>query len=95
MKLLMIIVDESHKEEVETFLHRSGVPGYTELPHALGAGATGPRLGSSAFPGTSALILSILEDEMIPRLRDGIREFCASCGERAKMVVLGVEEVLT
>lgn len=95
MKLLMIIVDETHKEEVETFLRRSGVPGFTEIPHLLGSGATGPRLGSSAFPKTSALILSILEDGMIPRLRDSIREFCASCGEQAKMVVLGVEEVLT
>lgn len=94
MKLLLIIVDDSHKEEVEAFLHSSGVPGYTEIPHALGAGATGPRMGSRAFPKTSAVILSLLEEDALQRVRDGLRSFCADCGERVRMIVLGVDEVL-
>jgi nitrogen regulatory protein P-II len=94
MKLLLILVEDSHKEEVEAFLASSGVPGYTEIPHAVGSGATGPRLGSRAFPKTSAVIFSLIEEDALQRLRDGIRSFCADCGERVRMVVLNVEEVL-
>ena len=54
-KLLMLVVEGSRKEDVEVFLDRAGVLGYTEIPHALGVGVTGPRLGSRAFPKTSAL----------------------------------------
>ncbi len=31
MKLLMLIVDEARKEELEVFLNRAGVLGYTEI----------------------------------------------------------------
>jgi hypothetical protein len=91
----MVIVDESHKEEVETFLARFDVPGYTEIAHALGAGATGPRMGSRTFPKTSAVVFSLVDEAVLARLRPAISEMCRECGERVKMVVLGVEEVLT
>ena len=94
MKLLLIIVEDSHKEEVEAFLHSAGVAGYTEIPHALGAGLTGPRLGSRTFPKTSAVIFSLVEEDALQRLRDGIRTLSADCGERVRMIVLAVEEVL-
>mgnify|MGYP003701350959 CR=1 FL=1 len=61
MKLLMFIVDEEKKEELEVLLNRAGVTGYTEMPHAVGTGRSGPRLGSRAFPKTSALIFTVLE----------------------------------
>lgn len=95
MKLLMVIVEESYKEEVETFLASFGVPGYTEIAHALGAGATGPRMGSRTFPKTSAVIFSLIDEATVARLRPAIADFCRECGERVKMIVLGVEEVLT
>ena len=60
MKLLMLIVDEEKKEELEVFLNRAGVLGYTEIPHAVGVGSTGPRLGSRAFPKTSAVIFTVI-----------------------------------
>ena len=94
-KLLMVIVEESHKEEVETFLSRFEVPGYTEIAHALGAGTTGPRMGSRTFPKTSAVIFSLIDEPTLARLRPAVAEMCKEHGEQVKMVVLGVEEVLT
>jgi hypothetical protein len=94
MKLLMIIVEEAHKEELEVFLERSGVAGYSEIPHVIGRGMTGPRLGSGAFPKTSAIIFTAIEPEAIGDLRRGLDDFCAQCGERVKMMVWGVEQVL-
>lgn len=94
MKLLMLIVDESKKEELEVLLNRAGVVGYTEIPRALGVGTSGPRLGSRAFPKTSAVIFTVLRADVLERLAAEIRSFCSDCGERLKMIVWGVEEVL-
>lgn len=94
MKLLMLIVDETKKEELEVLLNRSGVIGYTEIPRAIGVGTSGLRLGSRAFPKTSAIIFTVLSADALEQLSREIREFCAECGERLKMIVWGVEEVL-
>lgn len=91
MKMLMIIVDESKKEELEVFLGKSDVEGYTEISPAAGMGSTGPRLGSRAFPGTSAVVLSIVSQEALDRLSRGLDEFCTTCGEELKMVSWDVE----
>jgi nitrogen regulatory protein PII len=94
MKLVMLIVDEAKKEEVEVFLQRAGVAGYTELPHALGTGTTGQRLGSRAYPKTSAVIFTVVEAPVVDRLVAEIKAYCGDCGERLKIVVWSVEEVL-
>jgi hypothetical protein len=93
VKLLMIVVDEAKKEELEVVLEEAGVVGYTEIPRTVGMGVTGPRLGSRAFPRTSAVIFTILTPEALDGLRAKIRSFCAHCGERLKMVAWDVEEV--
>jgi hypothetical protein len=89
--MLMIVVDESKKEELEVFLNRSGVEGYTELSHAAGMGSTGPRLGSRAFPRTSAVVFSMVSPDALGQLTAGIDDFCAACGEELKMVSWDVE----
>lgn len=94
MKLLMLIVDEGKKEELEVFLNRSGVAGYTEISRAIGVGRSGPRLGSGAFPTTSAVIFTVVEEGALTVLVAEIKEYCRECGERLKMLVWGVEEVL-
>jgi hypothetical protein len=94
MKLLLIVVEGSHKEEVEALLQKAGAPGYTEIPNAVGVGMTGPRLGSRAFPKTSAVIFSALDEEALVRLREVIHTYCQSCGERIKLFALSAEDVL-
>ena len=91
MKMLMIIIDDSKKEELEVFLERSGVHGYTELSHAAGMGQSGPRLGSRAYPRTSAVVFSVLDKAALDRLNAGVDEFCATCGEKLRMVAWDAE----
>jgi hypothetical protein len=91
MKMLMIIVDQSKREELEIFLNRSGVVGYTEISQAAGLGSSGPRLGSSAFPKTSSVVFSMLDDEALGRLMEGVEEFCSTCGEQLRMTSWDVE----
>lgn len=93
MKLLMIIVDESKKDELEVLLNRVGVVGYTEIPRVVGVGTTGPRLGSRAFPKTSAVIFTILDETTLEKLLEVVRQFCAECGEKLKLVSWDVNEV--
>lgn len=94
MKLLMLIVDDERKEQLEAFLHRAGVLGYTELPHAVGVGSSGKRLGSRAFPKTSAVIFSVVSDDTLASLSGEIKRYCEDCGEHLKMIVWGVEEIM-
>ncbi len=93
MRMLMIIIDEAKREELEVFLNRSGVQGYTELSHAAGMGESGPRLGSRAFPRTSAVVFSVLDEAALERLTTGIDEFCATCGEKLRMVAWDAEVI--
>ena len=93
MKMVMIVVDDSKKEELEVVLGRAGVVGYTEISRASGLGTTGPRLGSGAFPRTSAVVFSVLSAEALVALRDTLHAFCEDCGERLRIVAWEVEEI--
>ena len=90
MKLLMAIVDEGCKEELEVVLTRAGVTGYTEIPHAVGMGTSGPRLGSAAFPKTSAVVLTFVEDEEAARVAAAVQAQCSAKG-RVHLISWGVE----
>lgn len=93
MKMVMIIIDESKKEELEVFLNRSGVMGYTEISRVMGMGTTGPRLGSRAFPKTSAIVFTMLSQEALEHLRHSVDQFCENCGEKLRMIAWDVEEI--
>lgn len=93
MKMLMIIIDESKCEELEVFLLRSGVTGYTELSATASVGASGPRLGSSAFPRTSAVVFSVVDASVLAALQQQLGAFCESCGEELKMVAWDVDRL--
>jgi hypothetical protein len=92
MKMLMLIVANERKEELEILLRQSGVPGYTEIPGATGVGLTGPKLGSAAFPKTSAVLFTMVDDETLARVKKTIHEYCEECGERLKMAVWSLEQ---
>ena len=92
--MLMIVVDDGKKEELEVLLRRSGVAGWTEISGATGMGTTGPRLGSAAFPKTSAVLFTVVEDERARSLTADLKTYCAECGERLRITSWAVEELL-
>ncbi len=94
MKLLMIIVESEHKEELEVILGRHEVVGYTEIPQVHGHGESGFRMGSAAFPKTSSLIFTVIPASTLDELVADITRHCAACMEKMKMIVWGVEQVL-
>ena len=96
MKLLLIMVDAARAADVERLLEASQVPGYTEVPNALGKGRTGRKLGNRAFPGSSALYFVGLPDGECHGLCDELRRLRDEKGpeEGLKAYVFDTTEVL-
>jgi hypothetical protein len=65
------------------------VSGYTEIPHTVGMGTTGPRLGSAAFPKTSAIVLTFVEDDEAAKVAEAVRDQCPAKG-RVHLITWGV-----
>jgi hypothetical protein len=86
MDMLMMIVDSSVREELEVFLTKEGVRGYSEIPEIHGLGKTGPRMGSAAYPGTSSMIFAMVDSSLVARLSERMKEYCSECHEQIHLV---------
>ncbi len=96
MKLLLIVVNSDHAADVGALLERYGVPGYSEIPTILGKGATGRKLGTRAFPGTSTLFFAAVAPEHCTSLVDELRALRDERGpeEGLKVYSLDTKELL-
>ncbi len=94
MKMLLIVVNKSCRDQLEVLLKEAGVSGYTEVPEVLGMGRSGMRLGSGAFPRTSVLVFTVVPEDKVAEIRGGLCKYCESCGNLSyKMFQLDVEDV--
>ena len=73
MKLLMVLVDSNHQEDVEKLLEDHQVPGFTSLPNVLGKGVSGRKFGSRAFPGSNTLYFAAVDETICPTLCGELR----------------------
>ena len=96
MRLLFILVDSNHRDDVEAILDAQNVPGYSELPTVLGKGATGKKMGSRAFPGSSTLYFTILNPGMCEGLCGELKALRDKAGpeEGLRVFSLDAEMVL-
>ena len=86
MKMLMAIIDGRRKEELEILLRREGVAGFTEIPDVHGFGSSGERMDSAVHPGTSAVVLVLLEAARLEGVTAALREYCAECSEHIRLL---------
>jgi len=93
LRMMMVIVDSSAREQLEVLLRKAGAPGFTEMSPAAGWGETGPHLGSRAFPKTSTVLLSVLEPEAEERVRVALAGFEEGETRRVRAYAWSVEEV--
>ena len=94
MKILMIIVESVHKEELEVLLNKHDIVGYTEIPQVFGSGETGQRMGSRVFPKTSSVIFTVIPADAVKPLVADIERYCEVCMKHMKMIVWSVEQVI-
>ena len=90
MKMLMVVYSGSSPQRISSLLDAHHAGGYTEFRNAHGAGSTGKRAGSRAWPGESTLFVSVLpaaqSDALVGVLRDETANLPA--GERLHVAVL-------
>jgi hypothetical protein len=93
MQMLMVVYSGSNPQQISSLLDRHHVDGYTEFQNAHGAGTTGRREGSRAWPGESTLFVTVLpqprSDELVHTLRAASDRLAA--GERLHVAVLPTE----
>ncbi len=94
MRMFWIIYAGPRPAQVTEALLSLGAPGYTEFPHAHGAGAHGRIEGTRAWPGEETVFTSVVPAERTPALADGLAALQAILmpGERLHFAVLPVEQ---
>ena len=96
MKMVMLIVDSDHAEEIEQMCEECDVPGYSKIPDVLGMGTTGKKQGSRAFPGSSTLYFAALRDDCLEPLKQKLTALRDARGteEGLKAFVMNTEELI-
>jgi hypothetical protein len=96
MKLLLIMAPTECLEDIQTIVRGHDVHAYTEFPNLLGEGESGGRLGTRAFPGTSSLLMTVLDIAQAQALSDALADFAAqpqNCS-RIRVFALPAERLL-
>lgn len=93
MKMVLIIYNGRDPRLVTDLLDRHGAGGYTALERGRGAGATGRREGTRAWPGDATLVFSVVPSDRAADLEAALREAAAGLapGERLHAAVLPIE----
>lgn len=92
-KMLLIIYSGATTQRIAGLLDAHHAGGYTEFRDAHGAGSTGRREGSRAWPGVSTLFLSVVPESTADLLMGALRDEAAHLaeGERLHVAVLPTE----
>ena len=79
MKMLMLLYSGSSPQRISSLLDAHHAGGWTELRNGHGAGSTGKRDGSRAWPGESTVYVSVVPAERSDELLEALR------GERTRL----------
>jgi len=91
MKLLMIVVNADHKDDVERILDAHADAGYSEVPTVLGKGRSGKKKGNRAFPGSSTLYFTAIEGDTCEGLCDELQALRNKAGPEEGLRVFSLE----
>lgn len=93
MKMLVILYSGADPDRVEQLLEQRHAPGWTRLEHAHGAGSTGRRDATRAWPGESTVFITVLPPDDADSLSTALRELGAKSdgSERLHVAVMPVE----
>lgn len=96
MKMLMVIGPEGREEDLRRLIASHEVHAYSEFRGVVGEGATGRKLGTPVFPGTSVMIFTVVADPKLQELRAAVESFRKTLypEEGVRAFILPVEEML-
>ena len=75
MKSVFISYNQAYHEEIIELLGKLSLRGYTywEVTQGRGSATGDPHLGSHAWPAMNEAILSVVDDDLVPRLLEALR----------------------
>ena len=96
MKLVLFLYHGPDPERLHGLVHDLGLPGHTDLGEIHGAGSTGRREGTRAFPGGGSAMFSVVAPELVAGVLTAARAMADGLpsGQRLHAFVLPVEETL-
>jgi hypothetical protein len=96
MKMLLIVYAGATPSRIPSVLERHLVDGWTELGHAHGAGHSGRREGTRAWPGDASLYFTAVEAERAAALAEALRAERDALpeGESLRVIVMPVESFI-
>ncbi|MDH3206185.1 MAG: hypothetical protein OEO79_06205 [Gemmatimonadota bacterium] len=95
-RMMVIFVDASHADDVRQILEACDPLGYSEVQGVLGKGATGRKLGTRAFPGSSTCFMAAMSDACAADLAVRLEALRDARGteEGLKLYSVGAEELI-
>ena len=76
MKAIFIAYNQAYNQEIVELLENLGQRGYTVWEEIVGRGSVDgePHLGNHAWPTQNHALLSVVEDNLAPRVMAALRE---------------------
>ncbi len=76
MKAVMIVYNHGITEEVNEALESLNIRGYTKFLNVHGQGSIKgePHLGSHIWPSLNAVVLTVIEDDLVDKLLEKVKE---------------------
>lgn len=76
MKCVMIVFNQANTERVEYMLDVLKISGFTFFEEVQGRGTNGgePRRGTHTWPEMNSCVMTVVEDEKVEALLEGVRK---------------------
>jgi len=96
MRMILVIYSGPAPDVVPAILDAQETHGYTRFSHAHGAGASGRKEGTRAWPGDAEVYFSVVAAEAVDPILQAVRKRQQSAvpGERLHAAALPVESFL-
>jgi len=84
MKTVMIVYNHAITEEVEEALDDLNIRGFTRFLNVHGQGSEKgePRLGTHIWPSQNAVVLTVINDDLVDPLLEKVKEINAGAEEQ-------------
>ena len=88
MKMLMLVYGGPNPRRITSLLDRHHAGGYSEFRNVHGAGTTGRREGTRAWPGESSLFLSVVPKDRAVGLNATVSKAASGAAETVPLIAV-------
>ena len=84
MKAVMIVYNHGITEEVDEALNKLNIKGFTRFVdvHGQGSDKGEPHLGTHIWPSKNAVVITVIEDNLVESLLEKVKEINAEAEEQ-------------